>query len=72
MLLAPMRGHSGRKRHAELQDAREGWEEFVATTRNNFGVDMGALSAAFTKEQTQYYLEVRLRCVVVATGPFAC
>jgi protein arginine N-methyltransferase 1 len=57
MLLAPMRGHSGRKRHAELEDAREGWTDFVSTTRTNFGVDMSALTASFVKEQTQYYLE---------------
>ena len=57
MLLAPMRGHSGRKRHAELQDAKDGWTDFVATTRSNFGVDMSALTSAFHKEQSQYYLE---------------
>ena len=57
MLLAPMRGQSGRKRHAELQDAKDGWQDFVGTTRTNFGVDMSALTGAFHKEQAQYYLE---------------
>jgi protein arginine N-methyltransferase 1 len=57
MLLAPMRGNSGRKKHGELQDARDGWDDFVQTTSANFGVDMSALTAAYTKEQTQYFLE---------------
>ena len=71
MLLAPMRGNSGRKKHGELQEAREGWEEFVQTTQANFGVDMSSLTNAFTREQTQYYLEVRCvgaRSCVVALG----
>jgi len=57
MLLAPMCGTSGRKRSQELADARDGWTDFCASTRDSFGVDMSSLTAAFVKEQTQYCLE---------------
>lgn len=60
ILMAPMRGHTGRKKQDDLADAVEGWSEFCEVTGAKFGVDMGALSTAFKAEQTQYYLQTSL------------
>ena len=57
IFLAPMRSDHCRKKEADFQDSCGGWAEFVDVTRENFGVDMSVLTAAYEKEQAQYLLE---------------
>ena len=56
MFLAPVRTSSSSQRHGDMEASLGGWDQFVDVTRNNYGVDMSALTGEFKAERKDYYM----------------
>ena len=56
MFLAPIRSGTARQKQCEFEDSCAGWDEFVDSTRTNYGVDMSVLTETFEQEQTDFFL----------------
>ena len=56
MYLAPIRTQTTEQKQMDYEDSCAGWDEFVDATRNNYGVDMSALTETFEQEQREFFL----------------
>ena len=56
MFLAPIRTNTANQKYNDFEDSCGGWDNFVDDTRENYGVDMSALTDTFEKEQREFFL----------------
>ena len=56
MVVSPLATNAVDQKQHEYRSALQGWDEFVASTRESYGVDMGSLSEAYQQEQQEYFL----------------
>ena len=56
MSLSLIKSHKAAQKIQEMQQSLQVWDEFVETTKENYGVDMSALTSEYEAEQEDFFM----------------
>ena len=56
MYLSCIKSNKSGQKYQELQESLTVWKEFVATTRDNYGIDLSCMDDEYEDEQEEHYL----------------
>lgn len=56
MSLSLIKSHKALQKVQEMQQSLQVWDEFVETTKENYGVDMSALTSEYEAEQEDFFM----------------
>jgi protein arginine N-methyltransferase 1 len=56
MYLSAIKTQKGGQKHQELQESLHVWDDFVANTHENYGIDLSCMNGEYEDEQKDHYL----------------
>ena len=56
MYLAAIKSNKSGMKYQELQESMNVWDQFVADTNENYGIDLSCMTGEFEEEQREHYL----------------